>query len=156
MFASSSRLETCTFFTLKGQFDNLTSGQVRSRSGQVKVMSRSDHDLSRCQYAHHPKRLHEPSRLAQFAGLYLHPVATNWRKTDCHLIWPQVTSSWPTSSVAPRYAQMGWLATILKEFGGSDRWGLWIGLCETGSIFIFPHRLIVGRSRNWPDLRSSG
>ena len=42
------------------------------------------------------------------------------------------------------------------------RWGEWpwswkiwvfsIGLCEKGSIFVFPHRLIMGRSRNWSDL----
>ena len=56
------------------------------RSGQGQIMIRVG------QYAHYPKRLDESSRLAPFTRFYLHPVATNWRKTDCDLIWPQVTS----------------------------------------------------------------
>ena len=35
-------------------------------------------------------------------------------------------------------------------------WVVSIGLYETGSIFIFPHRLITGMSRTCPDLRSPG
>ena len=42
--------------------------------------------------AHLPKWLDEPSRLAQFASLHVHPVASFWRKTDCDLIGPHLTS----------------------------------------------------------------
>ena len=68
------------FLTLKDQFDNLTSGQVWSRSGQGQIMTQVG------QYANFLKRLDEPSRLAPFARLYLHPVATRRRKTDYDLI----------------------------------------------------------------------
>ena len=59
--------------TLQGQFQNLTSGQ-----GQVMT------EVG--QYADHPKRLDEPSRLAPFVRLCLHPVASYWRKLDFDLI----------------------------------------------------------------------
>ena len=62
------------FLTLKGEFQNLTSGQVWSRSGQGQIMTQLG------QYAHPLKQLGQPSRLAPFARLYLHPVATYWRK----------------------------------------------------------------------------
>ena len=78
-----------SYFTLKGQFQNLTSGQVRSRSGQRQVTTGVG------QYAYLPRRLDEPSRLAPFARLYLHPVVIYWQKQDFDLIWPQVTSPWP-------------------------------------------------------------
>ena len=38
------------------------------------------------QNAYLPKRLDEPSRLAPFARLYLHSVASYWRNTDCGLM----------------------------------------------------------------------
>ena len=50
------------------------------RSGQGQVMTQVG------QYAYLPRRLDEPSRLARFARLYLHPVASYWRKMDCDLI----------------------------------------------------------------------
>ena len=37
-----------------------------------------------------------------------------------------------------------------------NNWMVSVGLCETGSIFKVPHRLIIGRSRNWPDVTSPG
>ena len=64
----------------------MTSGQVRLRPGQGQIMTQVG------QYAHPLNRLDEPGRLAPFARLYLHPVATYWRKADCDVIWPQVTS----------------------------------------------------------------
>ena len=96
-------------FTLKYQYQNLTSGQVRSRSG---------HDPSRPiinMHTHLPKRLDEPSRLAPFASLYPHPVTSYWRKTDCDLRWP---SHGPRLSVAPGSSHMGWVIMTLKELGG--------------------------------------
>ena len=70
------------FLTLKGQFQNLTSGQ-----GQIMTQVG--------QYAYRPKRFDEPSRLAPFARLNLHPVASYWRKTDCGPMRPQMTFPWP-------------------------------------------------------------
>ena len=35
-------------------------------------------------------------------------------------------------------------------------WKSWVVSGETGSISIFPHKLINGRSRNWPELWSPG
>ena len=66
------------FLTLKGQFENLASGQVTL--GQCQIVTQVG------QYAHRPKRLDEPSCLAPFARLYIHPVATYWRDMDCELI----------------------------------------------------------------------
>ena len=45
-------------------------------SGQGHVMTQVG------QFAFLPKRLDEPSILARFARLCLHPVASYWRKTD--------------------------------------------------------------------------
>ena len=134
--------------TLKSQFQNLTSGQVRLRLGQDQIMTQVG------QYANTPKRLDEPSRLALFARLYINPVATYWWKTVCDLIWPHLTpGNLPVTSDRQLHRH-------------HHRWGEWqwswynwmvsVGLCETESIFIFPHRLMIGRSRNWPDLRSPG
>ena len=50
------------------------------RSGQGQVMTQVG------QYAYLPKRLDEPGHLAPFERLYLHPVSSYWRKTDCNLI----------------------------------------------------------------------
>ena len=98
--------------TLKGQFQNLTSGQVRSRSGQGQIMTQVG------QYAHHPKLLDEPSRVAPLARLYHQLVATYWQNTDYGLIWLQVKSR---SSVAPGSSQMGWVAMILTKLDGFRR-----------------------------------
>ena len=38
------------------------------------------------QYAYLPKRLDEPSRLAPFVRIYLHPIARYWRKPDFDLV----------------------------------------------------------------------
>ena len=95
---------------LLGHERSISKYDLRTGHGQVKTQVG--------QYAYLPKRLDEPSRLAPFARLYLYPDATYWRKTDCDLIWPQVTSPCPRSSVAPGSAQMGWVVTILKELGG--------------------------------------
>ena len=115
----------------------------RSRSGQGQKLTQV-----KCTCT--SKRLDEPSRSAPFARLYLHPVPTNWLKTDCDLIWPQVTSPDPYRQLHPDVHRCG-----------DCPWSWWnfvvsIGLCETRSIFIFSHRLTMWRSRNWPDLRSPG
>ena len=66
------------------------------------------------QYTHFLKRIDEPSRLAPFMGLYVHPVASYQQKK---LI---VTSCDPQSSVVPTSSQMGRVVMILKELGGFD------------------------------------
>ena len=60
------------FLTLKCQFKILPL--FRSGQGQRQIMTQVG------QYAHPLKRLHEPSCLAPFTRLFLHPVATYWRK----------------------------------------------------------------------------
>ena len=47
------------------------------RPGQGQFMTQEG------QFAFLPKRLDEPSILARFARLCLHPVASYWRNTDC-------------------------------------------------------------------------
>ena len=90
VFASSAGSEHALFY-LKGQFQNLTTCQVRSRSS---LMTQVGHA---CVHAHVylSKRLDEPSSLAPFASLYLHPVASYWRITCCDLLWPHVTFRCP-------------------------------------------------------------
>ena len=140
VFASSSRLVTLTLWPWKVNFK--ICPQVRSGQGQVMTQAG--------QYAHLPKRLDEPCRLASSARLYLHPVASYWRKTDCDLMLPQMTfqSSDLRLSVAPGSSQIWWVFVILNELGGL------VSLSDTESIFIFSLRLIIERSENWPDLRS--
>ena len=64
---------------------------------------------------------------------------------SCDLRWP---SRDPQLLVAPGPSQMRWVIVILTK------WVVSVCLCEIGSIFIFPHRLIMERSENGPDLRS--
>ena len=69
-FASPSRFEKFAFWHWKINFK--ISPQVSSAQNQV--MTKVG------QYAYLPKQLDEPSRLASFACLYLHHVATYWQK----------------------------------------------------------------------------
>ena len=92
MFGSSIRFETVLF-----DIERSTS-KFDLRSGQGQVMTEVD------QYAYLPKRIDEPSRLALFLRLYLHPVECFWRKPDFDLISPPRD---PQSSVAPGSSQMG-------------------------------------------------
>ena len=116
----------------------------QARSGQGQVVTEVG------QYAYLSKRFGKPSRLASFARLYLHSVASYWRKTYCDFIWPQVTSLWPA------IISCTWIITDGVWPWSWKNWVGLIGLCETVSIFTFPHGLIMGRSRNWPDLRTPG
>ena len=77
MTQTYSPRQVCSKHVLFDLEENLTSGQVRSRSGQGQIMTQIG------QYGHPLKRLDEPSRLAPFARHYLHPVVTYWRKMDC-------------------------------------------------------------------------
>ena len=118
------------------------------RSGQGQVMTQIS------QYANLPKRIDESSRLAPSACLYLHPVARliseNRIVTSFELIWSQVTSRTPDRQLHRDYHRWGEWPWSWKN------WMVSVDLCGMRSIFIFPHRLITGRSWNWPDLRSPG
>ena len=59
-----------------------------TRSGHVRPMSDQGQFATEVgQYAHLPKRLDQPSRLAPFARrFYLNPVASYWRKPNFDLI----------------------------------------------------------------------
>ena len=128
-------------FTLKGKFENLTSGQVRSRP---------DHDPSRslCTSS-------EAARRAKSFGTIFASLFPSCRDLLAkNGLWRHLTSGdlhvTPDRRLHPdlhRWGEWPWSWKI---------WVVSIGLCEMGSIFIFPHRLIMGRSRNWPDLRSPG
>ena len=77
-----SPFEAYTFWSWKANFKiwpQVRSGQVRARPWPKYKFNI-------------PKRLNELNRLAPFARLYLHPVATYWRKTDYDLIRPHLTS----------------------------------------------------------------
>ena len=100
------------FLTLKYQFRVLNSGQVRSGQGQV--FTEVD------QYAYIPKHLDELSRLALFVHLYLHPVASYWRKKDCGLMWPQMTFPWPPIISCTRIIT-GWVSGYDPERTGGFR-----------------------------------
>ena len=83
MFALSRRFEARAFWPWKVNlkiWHQVRSDQIMTQVGQN---------------AYLPKRLDEPSRLAQLARLYLHSVASYWRNTDCGLMWPQLTFPWP-------------------------------------------------------------
>ena len=114
------------------------------RSGQVQVMVHVGH------YVYWISS--EPSWRAKTFGTICAPLPPS-----CHELltkrglWPHATSDD--------------LSVTLDHQLHSDhhRCGEWpwpwndlvvsIGLCETGCIFIFPHRLVMGRSRNWPNIR---
>ena len=65
------------------------------RSGQVKVRSRSDHDPSRslCTFSEAARRAKSFGTI--FASLFSSCRDLLAKKTDCDVIWTQVTSSWP-------------------------------------------------------------
>ena len=126
-------------FTLKTQFQNLTSGQVQVRSwpkyANMHIFRRS---LTSKVAWHH---------LRVSISILSRVIGEKRIAASCDLRW---SSRDPRSSTARGSSQKGWVAMIPKELGG---FGWFI---ETGSNFIFPHRIIMGRSRNWPDLRSPG
>ena len=78
LFSSSRQFRKCIIWPWKVNFKIWS--QVRPGQGQVMIQVG--------QYAYLPKHLDEPSRLAPFARLYLHPVTSYWRKTDYDHRWP--------------------------------------------------------------------
>ena len=71
--------------TLKGQGQNLTSGQVRAKSLGDPSRSPSDHQ------AHHSMRLAETNAMTTIPRLYLIWFSSYWQKTVGDLKWPP----WP-------------------------------------------------------------
>ena len=94
-------------------------------------------------------RLDEPNTMVLISRLYLYSIHSYWSKTvvtSHDLGWPfwEVTGQQihPGCQEWPKLTCSGW------------NWVDSLSIHETGSIWIFPHWLIMGRSRNWPDLRS--
>ena len=116
------------------------------RSAQDQVMTQVG------QSAYLPKRLDEPSLLALFARLCLHPVASYWRKTDCGHMWPQMTFPWPQITSCTRIITDGVIGLDPERLG-------WFRLVyarlETFSYFPIGW-LIVERPLNWFDIGSPG
>ena len=120
------------------------------RSGQVKVRSTSGHDRSRS-----IRISSEAAWRAKSFGTICTSLSPSCRdllaKTGLR---PHLTSG--DLPVTPNHQ----LRTDHHRWGECPwfwkNWVVSVGLCETGSIFIFPHRFIMGRSRNSPDLRSPG
>ena len=114
------------------------------------LRSRSDHDPSRtiCTSS-------EATRRAKSLGtIYASPSPSCRDLLAKNGLWRHLTSGdlpvTPDRQLHPdlhRWGQWPWSWT---------NWVVLIGLWEIGSTFIFPHRLIMGRSRNLPDLRSPG
>ena len=117
---------------------NRMSGQVMTQVGQCIV----------CTYL--PWRVNGLSHLAPFARLYLHSFTSYWRKTYRDLFSSGDLHVTPDHQLHPDHHRWGKWPWFWKN------WVVLVGLCETGSIFIVPHRFMMGRSRNWPDLRSPG
>ena len=137
------------FLTAKGQIQNMTSGHVSS--AQVKVRSWPNRSI----YAYLPKWLDEPSSHGTIcASLSPSLLASYWQKGDCGLIWPDLASGDlpvnPSHQLHPDHHIWGDWPWACKN------WMVSFGLCEAGSIFIFPHRLRMGSSRHCPDIRSPG
>ena len=63
------------------------------------------------------------------------------------IIWPAWTSEEATIAKCLRgchsYPNLSWF------------WAIWRDLISIWGTWVFPHWLIMGRSRNWPDLRST-
>ena len=103
VFASSALFEAFTFLTLKDQFQNLTSDQVRSRSG---------HDFSKSIFI----SFQAAWRAKSFGNICV-SISPCCREllAKKNGLWPRWPSRDPRSTVAPGSSQMGWVVTILNE-----------------------------------------
>ena len=145
VFASSSWFETSTFLPWKVNLKIWP--QVRSGEDQAKVRSWPSRSICISSDA---------ARRAKSLGTICASLSPSCRDLLAkNGLWHHLTS--------------GDLHVTLNRQLHPDlhRWGEWpwswknwvvlIGLCETGSIFIFsPQAYITVRSRNWPDLRPPG
>ena len=129
------------FLALKGQFKNLTSDQVRSRSGH-------DPSRSKCISSEAPWRAKSFGTICASISLSCRDLLVK------NGLWPHLTSGdLPMTSdrqLHPdhhRWGEWPW---------SGNNWVVSVGLRKTGNIFIFLHRPLMGRLRNLPDLRSPG
>ena len=93
--------------TLKGQFQNLSSGQVKVRSWPKLVNMNIFRSRLKSQVIWH--------HLCICISILLWVIGEKWIVTSCDLRWPSC-NSWP--SIAPRSSQMGSVTMILKKLGG--------------------------------------
>ena len=72
-----------------------------------------------------------------------------WRKTDCDLMWPQITFHWPPIISCTRIITYG-------VSGYDPERIVWFRLvyAKRGAFSYLPHRPVIGRSRKWPPHRS--
>ena len=142
VFALSSRFGKCTFLPWKVNF------KTRPRVGKCQVKLIMPSKKTPFRHIHPSKSICISSEAARRTksfdticvslspsgrgllaknGLWLHLNSFGLR-------WPLRD---PRSSVAPGHL-----------------WVVSVGSCETESIYIFPHRLIMRRSRNWADFKN--
>ena len=91
----------------------------------------------------------------QSFGTICAPLASSWSDLLAkNRLWPHLISGdlpvTPDRHLHPDYHRWGEWPWSWKN------WVVAVGLCEMRNIFIFLHRLIMGKLRNWPDLRSPG
>ena len=137
-------------FTLKGQFENLTSGQIRSRPGQGQIMTQVG-QYAVCTSSEAARRVKSFGTICASLSLSCCDLLAYWRKKG---LWRHLTSGDLPVTPDPQFHP-----DLHRWDEGLWSWKHWvvlIDLCEARSIFIFPHRLIMGRSRNWPELRTPG
>ena len=99
--------------TLKGQGQNLTSGQVSARSLG---------DPSRSQIIHHSMRLAETKAMTPISRLYLIWFSSYWEKTVSDLEWPR----WPSNGSPTKNftGSINKCVTWCDSIHISSRWGI--------------------------------
>ena len=136
VFASSSLFGKYKFWPLRVNFKIWH----QARSGQGQAMTQVG------QHAYLPKRLDE-------FGTIFSSLSPSCRELLAkNGLCPHVTSDdlpvTPYHHLHPDHHRWGELSWSWKN------WMVSVSLFETGSIFIFPHRLIIERSESWPGLTS--
>ena len=119
--------------TLKGQGQNLTSrqGHVVTQVGHIVYVS---------------MRLDERNTMRPLSRLYLFRIKSYLQKMVGELRWPQMTFGGSPMKI------VSWIITEDRTQHHSQ----WMEMfwCEKEVVEILPIALNMGRSQNWPDLRS--
>ena len=116
---------------------------------KVKVKGWPQVTWPRGHHVYHSMRLDELNTMRPSTRLYLVPVRSYWPKTFGDLWWRHMTSQLPNSKTDLKVVKVDRIWSHVWYMGPFRP----VLVVKTGSWF-FPHWLIMGRSRNWPDLRS--
>ena len=116
---------------------------------KVKVKGWPQVTWPRGHHVYHSMRLDELNTMRPSARLYLVPVRSYCQKTAGDLWWRHMTSQLPNSKTDLKVVKVDRIWSHVWYMGPFRP----VLVVKTGSWF-FPHWLIMGRSRNWPDLRS--